>query len=288
MEVIPSTIRGRLIKKYSSQHPLSIILKETALSKKEVIATWILYKLDIFSNIPLYENGCNYGYIGNIGIKSHISPELKLYVSSSNDIDVAVPSVNYFKNSYKKKERLVDRVIARKEVLSYTYEIVYSPFEVYRLLIPPIQIGYREYREIDVFDVETGIGPISLSKEDFKKCKNIEYLHSSSIEMQIATHLNPLAYTHERGKRAFLATISTPDIDYDVIQQKIEESVDRIRKVGISLFQYKEGFGRISRKCIEVERKFIKRKNITKRYHIENWITLKQLLEKLYSTLPVA
>jgi hypothetical protein len=287
MGVIPQTIGRKLIKKYSSQHPLSTILQGTALSKKEVILTWILYNLDIFSNVPIYGNGCNYGYIGNIGIKFHISPELKLYVSSSNDIDVAVPSVNYFKNSLY-KERLVDRVIARKDGFIHTYEIVYSPFEVYRLLIPPIQIDYGEYREIDVFDTETGIGPIPLSPEDFRKCKKIEHLHSLPLETQIATHINPLAYTHERGKRAFLATISAPNIDYDVIQQKIEESVDRIRKVGISLFQYKEGFGRISRKCIEVERKFIKRKDITQRYHIENWIKLNQLLEKLYSTLPVA
>jgi hypothetical protein len=245
-----------------------------------MISTWIIYKLGI-----LGDDVC-YGYIGNVGIKFFILPKLKPYIDTSYDLDVAVPSVSYFKNLEIKKERLIDEII-HKQYGCYKYEIVYSPFEVYRILIPPFQIGYVEYREIDGFDETTGIGPIPLSDEDFKKRKKIEYLTSLPLETQLATHINPIAYNSERGKRAFFASVSVDNIDYDAVQQKLEESIDRVRKAGISLNQYKEGFRRTSRECKGIERKFEKR--ITKEYKdkIENWKAIRRLFSILYEITPV-
>lgn len=280
MTEIPQKVIGESIKKISSQYPVSLILQTTALSKEEAIETWILYKLGIFGDI-------DHGYIGNVGAKFFILPMFKLYINASYDLDVAVPSVSYLKNLEKRKERLINKMVPKQNGLSYKYEIVYSPFEVYRIPTPSFQIGYVEYREIDVFDETTGIGPIPLSNEDFKKRRIIEYLPSLPLETQLATHINPIAYTSERGRRAFFASISVATIDYDIVQQKLEESVDRVRRAGISLIKYKEGFSRISGECEGIEKKFEKR--ITKEYKekIENWRAICRLLSILYEITPV-
>jgi hypothetical protein len=280
---IPQKVIGKSMKEILSQYPLSVISHKTALSKVEMISTWILHKLGIFG-----DDVC-YGYIGNVGIKFFILPKLKLYIDTSYDIDVAVPSVSYFKNLEIKKERLIDEIIHKQYGFSYKYEIVYSPFEVYRILIPPFQIGYVECREVDGFDETIGIGPIPLSDEDFQKRKKMEYLTSLPLETQLATHINPIAYNSERGRRAFFASVSVDNIDYDAVQQKLEESIDRVRKAGIPLNRYKEGFRRISRECEVIERKF--EKKLTKEYKeykdkIENWRAIRRLSIILYEITP--
>ncbi|MFZ8829934.1 MAG: hypothetical protein ACO2OO_00555 [Candidatus Aenigmatarchaeota archaeon] len=284
MAEIPQKITVKSAKEILSQPQLLFILKKTALSKVEAIETWMLYKLGI-----LGDDVC-YGYIGNVGIKTFILPKLKLYIDTSYDIDVAVPSVSYFKNLEIKKERLIDEIIHKQYGFSYKYEIVYSPFEVYRILIPPFQIGHVECREVDGFDKTTGVGPIPLSDEDFKKRKKIEYLTSLPLETQLAAHINPKASNYERENRAFFASISVDNIDYDAVQQKLEESTDVVRKAGIPLNPYKEGFRRISRECEVIERKF--EKKLTKEYkeykdNIENWRKIIKLLNILYEITPV-
>jgi hypothetical protein len=278
--IIPQTIGKRLIKKISSQPPVSTVLHSTALSRKEAIATLLIYDLGYLSNVP-------YGYVGNIGIKSFILSEFKPYVNASYDLDVAVKNINQLGKLERRKENMLDGIKRKQEGLSCKYEIVFSPFEVYRVPFPSFQIGYDEYRELDPFDIETGIGPVPLHPEDFERCKTIEYLRSLPLEIQLATHLNPLAYTSERGKRAFLATVSASSIDHDAIRQRLEESGDKVKRVGIPLSQYKDGFRKVERGCREIEKKFRKNRKVIEESYLENWKILCKLVGNLYETLPV-
>jgi hypothetical protein len=165
------------------------------------------------------------------------------------------------------------------------YERIYSPFDVYRVDISPFQIGDTEYREIDVFTPETGIGPIKISKEDFEKGKKVEYFTSLNINTIIASQINPLGYDDERIKRVFFASISDQPFDIEYIQQKLEESIDSIKKVGIPLTEYKNGFGGVQKICNHVKKRFENR--VGGERNLENFNSLINLLKKMYETTPV-
>ena len=69
--------------------------------------------------------GTQYGFVGNVGIKAYIPPELKNYVNESKDLDVAVKNIKTISKKYKVvEEALTDSIRYTHRVI----EIVYSPF----------------------------------------------------------------------------------------------------------------------------------------------------------------
>jgi hypothetical protein len=266
-------IKKNLLKKILNLRTTSELYSSTALSKQEVVATWIL-----IDGLKVFE-GTQHGFVGNVGIKTYIPSNLKNYVNESKDLDVAVKNIKTISKKYKVvEEALTDGV-------RYTHrgiEIVYSPFRFFKINIPQFQIGWIVYDTIDVFTPEVGIGPIPLKEEDFKKIEYIEYLPVFPLSLLISTHINPAAFTYERLKRGLLAAIYNP-IKIDEIEQKLEESIEVTKKLGRG-FQYREGFGKASRECYKVEKKIekiISRNKIGKE-NIENARKICKLLEKLY------
>jgi hypothetical protein len=226
-------------------HPeISQVYSSTALSKSETVATWIIGRLGILE-------GIDHSYAGNVGIKSHISKDLKPFVNKSYDLDIALENIEKITKKYKitiTKDRLIDEV----RYGHYRMEITYSVFNVYRIPIPTFQIGSIEYRIIDAFTPETGIGPIPLENEDFRRIKYIGYLPVLPLEVLIPSHINPKAFTYERAKRALFAA-ATNSIDIDYIQQKLERSKEIMNRLGIG-YQYKKELKKVSRECFRVER----------------------------------
>jgi hypothetical protein len=282
MKSYDQTISRSLYHKIASQSIVSKVLEETALSKGEVVATWTINELGILK-------GSIYGYVGNIGIKSFIHSSYRPWINLSYDIDLAVSSISNFEGFRIKKERLIEKEKRIRGIVSNNYEIVHSPFEAYILLIYPIKISsHIELEKLDIFDIETGIGPISLYEEDFIKRATIGYIHSLPLETQLATHISPLTYNGERIKRAFFASVSNDNIDLNYLQQKLEESVDRIRSVGLSLNKYKKGFEEVAKGCEVVEAKFRKRVLEDHTHNIENWREIVRLLFRLSEAIRVA
>ena len=72
--------------------------------------------------------GTNYGYVGNVGIKSYIPEGLELFVNRSHDLDIALENIEGIRKKYKiTKDRLIDEV----KYCHYRIEIIYSDFDVY-------------------------------------------------------------------------------------------------------------------------------------------------------------
>jgi len=264
-----------MLKKLLTHPDISQVYSSTALSPEEAVATWIIKELGLLE-------GINYGYAGNVGIKPYISEDLKLFVNRSHDLDIALENIEEVRKKYKiEKDRLIDEV----KYGHYRIEITYSVFNVYRIPIPTFQIGSIEYRIIDCFTTETGIGPIPLKKEDFRKIKYIGYLPVLPLEVLIASHINPRAFTYERARRALFAA-ATNYIDTHYVQQKLEESKERMSRLGIG-YQYKKELEKVSRECFRVERKVTEL--ISKYYKsgsdnksAENARKICELLKKLY------
>jgi hypothetical protein len=269
---IPQTLGRALINRLSSMPQLSEILRTTALSKIEVIATWVISQTSILSGIA-------HAYIGNVGIKMFISPDFRAYVDGSRDLDVIVKDIKTLEPLGVRKERLFSRWRREKMGMSFLYVPEYSPFAVYKLSIPSFQVGSTEYRELDVFCGE--VGPISVHEDDFKRGKKVGYLSSASLTLLIASHINPLAYTYERGKRAFFAAISSENLDHEAIQLRLEESVEVVKREGISISSYKSGFERVSKKLKMIGNRYRKSKNIDEKGYVDNWERLCELIAKL-------
>jgi hypothetical protein len=264
-----------MLKKLLTHSDISQVYSSTALSPEETVATWIIKKLGILE-------GTNYGYIGNVGIKSYIPEDLKLFVNRSHDLDIALENIEGIPKEYKIiKDRLIDKV----KYGHYRMEITYSVFSVYRIPIPTFQIDSIEYRIIDAFTTETGIGPIQLKKEDFRKIKYIGYLPVLPLEVLIPSHINPKSFTYERARRALFAA-ATNYIDIHYAQQKLEESKEIMDRLGIG-YQYKKELKKVSKECFRVERKvteLISRyyKSDTDNESVENARKICELLRKLY------
>ena len=283
----PRSVDKELTKEILSIPEASHVHKYTAISKKEAIAAWIIQSLPPFRN--LYEE---YAFVGNIGIKAYIKPSYKLYVDASYDIDVAVKNVDAFKvdSMLIKRDRLIRNRRGKFTSFDYKYYCEFSPFEFYRFLIPPFKVGNGEYKEVDIFDIETGIGPIPLESRDFKKASKVGFLYVLPLDVLLATYLNTEAYTDERLRRAFWATISNENVDVHSFEQRIEESVDRVRKAELSLIDYKNGFGEIRKKCEELEKMYERKKingKLKEDDHLENWKNIRRSIERLYERLPV-
>jgi hypothetical protein len=278
-EVISQKLDAQSIHEILSYPKVSAVLKSTALSEKEAIAGWLILGFGILKK-------ATYGYVGNVGIKLNIPNKYKNYVNVSKDLDIAVLDINSLENVEGiEKRKLFDRIKKRRVILSYMYERIYSPFDVYRVDISPFQIGDTEYREIDVFTPETGIGPIKIYKEDFENGKKVEYFTSLNINTIIASQINPLGYDNERIKRVFFASISDQHpFDIEYIKQKLEGSIDSIKKVGISLIEYKNGFVRVQKICNYVKKRFENR--VGGERNLENFNSLINLLEKMYEITP--
>jgi hypothetical protein len=265
-------IKRKSRKKLLSYPPLSQVYSSTALSKQEVIATWIISELGIFRDT-------NYGYIGNVGIKAYIPKDQKPHVSGSKDLDVALEEIKKVPKKYEIiKKPLIDKIICTHQGL----KINYSPFFLFIMSIPPFQIDTINYETIDIFTPEVGIGPIPLEKEDFRKIIYKEYLPILPLEVLISSHINPLAFTSERAIRALFAAVYNPS-EKDYIQEKLEKSIEVMKKLGKD-FQYRKELERVSRECYKVERrveKLISRKK-TGIENIENAREICELLKRLY------
>jgi hypothetical protein len=273
MKIIGSEIKRKSIKELLSFPPISQVYSSTALSPQEAIAAWILNKLKIFSR-------CEYGYIGNVGIKSYIPRELRPYVNESKDLDIALKNIECIPEEYEITEQpLIDKI-------KYTHqgiEIIYSPFYFFKISIPSFQIGQIQYEVIDIFTPKVGIGPIPLEEEDFRGIRYIGYLPVLPLSLLISSHINPAAFTSERLRRALIAAIYNP-VEIDRIQQKLEKSEEKMEKLGRG-YQYRKELGRVSRECFRVERRIVEKiisRNKSGERNVENAREICKLLEKLY------
>ncbi len=264
-----------MLKKLLTHPDISQVYSSTALSPEEAVATRIIKELGILE-------GINCGYAGNVGIKSYMSQHLKQFVDRSHDLDIALENIEEISKEYKiTKDFLIDEA----KYGHYRVEVIYSVFNVYRIHIPPFQIGSIEYRMIDAFTTETGIGPIPLEKEDFKKIKYIGYLPVLPLEVLISSHINPRAFTNERARRALFAA-ATNQIDIHYVQQKLEKSKEIADRFGIG-YQYKKELKKVSGECFRVERKVTKLiskyyKSSSDNENVENARSICKLLERLY------
>lgn len=267
------------IKEETKRPPISSLLTSTALSRVEALATYILQTS--YPYLTLY-------HVGNVGVKSHIHSEFKKYVNTSIDLDASVREIEEIKkiDPEPKKDKLIDGIVIVREGLDSRYEYKYSRFECWRVRIPSIQLGKIEYREIDIFTEDTGIGPIPLEKYDFKNAIRKEYLYTLPPSVQVATQINPCAFTPERGKRAFFLVLST-EIDWDYTQQKLEESIERVKKVKGDLLNYRIGFEEVGKKIRDIGRRFEKRLK-TKEIGVQERLEeLYNLFVRLYQISPV-
>ena len=258
------------MKKLLLYPPISQVYSSTALSKQEVIATWIVKELGIFE-------GTNYGYVGNVGIKAYIPKDQKPYVRGSKDLDVALEEIEKVSKKYEIiKKRPINKIICTHQGL----KINYSPFFLFIMSIPPFQIDSINYETIDIFTPEVGIGPIPLEKEDFRKIRYKGYLPILPLEVLISSHINPAASTFERLRRAlFAAAYNSCEMDY--IWQKLEKSIEIMKKLGKD-YQYRKELRKICIKCYRVERKVIElisRKKSGKE-NVENVREICELLKK--------
>jgi hypothetical protein len=266
-------IKKRSMKKLLLYPPISQVYSSTALSKQEVIATWIVKELGIFE-------GTNYGYVGNVGIKAYIPENLRPYVNLSKDLDVALEEIRKISKKYEIiKEQLIDKIQYTPQGL----KISYSPFYFFKLLIfPPFQIDSIEYGTIDIFTPEVGIGPIPLEREDFRKIRYKGYLPILPLEVLISSHINPAAFTYERSRRALFAAAYNP-CEMDYIWQKLEKSIEIMKRLEKD-HQYRKELRKTCIECYKVERrveKLISRKK-TGIENIENAREICELLKKLY------
>jgi hypothetical protein len=260
-----NNVREREVKSYFSVKQVKEIIKrnaylsklhkDTALSGTEVFVSSLLDE-DLLKKAS---------FVGNIGIKTYIPSKFRNCINHSKDIDMATKSVKDFSDKEIIRDRLTDSIKIKLGHSKIQTDVRLSPFEVYRVLMSTsIQVGTVEYREIDLFTMETGIGPIPLNNYDFKKRVFLTNFSVLPIELQIASHTNPLAYDDERVKRALFAILSNESTEIEYIEQKFLDSCERVKRIKVDredyrLENYKSGFNKVAKKIERLWKKYSKK-----------------------------
>lgn len=174
----------------------------TALSKKEVEGISLVRRVLEYLQHDSYKNGA---YVGNVAIKSHIPSKFKNKMNTSDDVDIVFfgslseddleEKLLGFQDDLKvEKSKLIDgKRILYSSLSEPRGKITYSPFSV-------IHIESGDFR-IDLFDYNTGIGPIPINVEDKESIDIKHGLQVMNLGYLLATNLNPKAITTERMNR---------------------------------------------------------------------------------------
>lgn len=188
--------------------------------------------------------GIPYAFVGNVGLKAHISRKYRGHVNKSEDLDIMFFDRDYalLEQFFKKGWRVYEKTPLRHVKRGYSqingiFEFKSEdPFQYYSVNIPIDDIVL----EIDAFTYDTGVTFIPFDEEDMRKAYEINGIPTAHLGFLMATNINPYALTKERLLRVNYALegVINNDPKFPTKDEVVEEYKRKLKE-GISRFKDK-------------------------------------------------